>query len=152
MESLREIFFKTDRSTQKLTTGRSHSSMFDVHWFVFRLKLACFWASGSAHMNLHIVGTANRRMLESGIALGFRSLFGGSIDIRHLSCCSFFLNLTGRLPAAARIVVPPHRSYSVFTSVLVSLNTRFPTLRNYLPKIWVIFFTNPGFYHQLHYL
>jgi hypothetical protein len=44
MESLREIFFKTDRSTQKLTAGRTHysmfdvgRSMFDVHYFLFDL-------------------------------------------------------------------------------------------------------------------
>jgi hypothetical protein len=35
MESLREIFFKTDRSTQKLTTGRTHYSMLDVRCSTF---------------------------------------------------------------------------------------------------------------------
>ena len=30
-ESLRSIFFKIDRSTQKLTTGRIHYSMFDAY-------------------------------------------------------------------------------------------------------------------------
>jgi hypothetical protein len=31
MESLREIFFKTDRSTQKLSAGRTHYSIFDIY-------------------------------------------------------------------------------------------------------------------------
>jgi hypothetical protein len=54
-------------------------SMFDVRRSLVSLsiKLAFLWASGGAHMKLHIVGTANRRMSKDGIALGLRSLFGG---------------------------------------------------------------------------
>jgi hypothetical protein len=35
MESLRSVFYKMDRSTQKLTTGGIHYSMFDVGRSVF---------------------------------------------------------------------------------------------------------------------
>jgi hypothetical protein len=60
MESLREIFFKTDRSTIKLTAGRSTKgltrartpySMFDVHQFLSRFVWTLA-ASGGAHMKL----------------------------------------------------------------------------------------------------
>jgi hypothetical protein len=49
MESLRSVFYKIDRSTQKLTTGGIHysmfdvgRSMFDVHLFFFRLDWPLF--------------------------------------------------------------------------------------------------------------
>jgi hypothetical protein len=58
MESLREIFFKTDRSTQKLTTDRTPysmfdvgRSMFDVHQFLSRFDWTLA-ASGDARMKL----------------------------------------------------------------------------------------------------
>ena len=35
MESLRSVFYKIDRSTQKLTTGRTHYSTFDVGRWTF---------------------------------------------------------------------------------------------------------------------
>ncbi|CAB1077659.1 hypothetical protein D1AOALGA4SA_5445 [Olavius algarvensis Delta 1 endosymbiont] len=36
MESLRSIFFKIDRSTQKLTTGRIH--YFDIRYSLFDIR------------------------------------------------------------------------------------------------------------------
>jgi hypothetical protein len=54
MESLREIFYKTGRSTQKLTTGRTHysmfdvgRSMFDVHQFLSRFDWPFFWPAAA---------------------------------------------------------------------------------------------------------
>ena len=76
MESLRSVFFKIDRSTKKLTTGRIH--YFDIRYlsagggFIipcsiltvrrrrirffrvsFSIKLAAFQARGGAYMKLH---------------------------------------------------------------------------------------------------
>jgi hypothetical protein len=54
--SLRSVFFKIDRSTQKLTTGRIpyfdiRYSLFDIRFFrvSFSIKLAVFQASGGAY-------------------------------------------------------------------------------------------------------
>jgi hypothetical protein len=54
-ESLRSVFFKIDRSTQKLTAGRIHyfdirHSSFDIRFFKvsFSIRLAAIQASGGA--------------------------------------------------------------------------------------------------------
>jgi hypothetical protein len=55
MESLSSVFFKIDRSTQKLTTGKIpyfdiRHSLFDIRFFrvSFSIRLAAFRAGGGA--------------------------------------------------------------------------------------------------------
>jgi len=53
MESLREIFFKTNRSTQKLMTDRIHCSMFDLLEADPRGGLARLWRFGRSMFDVH---------------------------------------------------------------------------------------------------
>ena len=84
MESLREIFFKTDRI--HLFDVRCWT--FDVHQFLFRSRLAAFQASGGACMKLGQNGTVSFSIWPAVF------LAGGWADTWHLkpySQCPIFV-------------------------------------------------------------